>query len=76
MMGKKKYVTAYADCQKRPCFVPFEGNGVATCRLYEVGQCKNLPVPKRKPPSMKQVTVECDDKNWEERGYLQEEERY
>jgi hypothetical protein len=30
-------------CGKKKCFVPFSGNGVKICRLYELGQC---PKPK------------------------------
>lgn len=37
---KKKYVTAYSNCEKRKCFVPYSGNGMDVCRLYELGQCK------------------------------------
>jgi len=41
---KEEYRTMYHDCKKRPCFVPFSGNGVKVCRLFELGQCKNKPV--------------------------------
>lgn len=36
----KQYDTAFSNCWKRHCFVPFSGNGRKICRLYEVGQCK------------------------------------
>ncbi len=39
-MKRIKYRTAFPDCEKRLCFVPFSGNGVYICRLYELGQCK------------------------------------
>ena len=46
-MKKEKFITRYEDCKKRPCFVPFRGNEVSTCRLYETGQCKDLPVERQ-----------------------------
>ena len=36
----KPYSSAFSNCNKRSCFVPFNGNGQAICRLYELGQCK------------------------------------
>ena len=36
--GKEYLVRDYA-CKKRDCFVPFSGNGINVCRLYERGQC-------------------------------------
>ena len=36
----KDYIVVDKDCPKRPCFVPFSGNGKNICRLYELGQCK------------------------------------
>jgi len=35
----KKYQTRDADCWNRECFVPYSGNGIKICRLYELGQC-------------------------------------
>lgn len=34
-----KYIMRDKQCPKRECFVPFNGNGIAICRLYELGQC-------------------------------------
>lgn len=36
---KKKYQVRNIKCYNRECFVPFEGNGIKICRLYEMGQC-------------------------------------
>ena len=40
----QRYDTAFCDCYKRKCFVPFAGNGRKICRLYEVGKCKGKSV--------------------------------
>jgi hypothetical protein len=36
---RKKYLVRDTKCKKRECFVPFSGNGMYICRLYELGQC-------------------------------------
>jgi len=36
---KKKYQVRDEKCYNRACFVPFTGNGIKICRLYEVAQC-------------------------------------
>jgi hypothetical protein len=36
---KKKYSVRNYRCYKKPCFVPFSGNGQKICRLYELGKC-------------------------------------
>lgn len=36
---KRKYQVREEVCYKRECFVPFNGNGIKICRLYELGQC-------------------------------------
>lgn len=33
-------VKCIVDCKWCKNFVPFEGNGIKICRLYEVGRCK------------------------------------
>ncbi len=38
-MSKEKFITAYHDCTKRKCFIPFRGNRISICRRYELGQC-------------------------------------
>lgn len=39
-MKKKTYVDVPdRKCIRKKCYVPFAGNGRATCRLYELGQC-------------------------------------
>ena len=35
----KKYISKYNNCYKYDCFVPFSGNGIKICRLWELGQC-------------------------------------
>ena len=46
---KKKYQVREEACYKRSCFIPFEGNGIKICRLYEIGQCpKNIINQNRK----------------------------
>jgi hypothetical protein len=42
MMSKKKqlYACKYGATATRKCLVPFSGNGVYICRLYELGECK------------------------------------
>jgi len=40
---KQKYQVKEKACYDRECFIPFSGNGIKICRLYELGQCpKNL----------------------------------
>jgi len=40
---KQKYQVREEACYNRDCFVPFSGNGVKICRLYEMGRCpKNI----------------------------------
>jgi len=36
---KKKYQVRDEKCYTRECFIPFIGNGIKICRLYEMGQC-------------------------------------
>jgi len=37
---KRKYQVRDEKCYKnRECFVPFTGNGIKICRLYEMAQC-------------------------------------
>jgi hypothetical protein len=36
---KKKYQVRDNSCYDKECFVPFEGNGIKICRLYELGKC-------------------------------------
>lgn len=36
---KRKYQVREEACLTRDCFIPFEGNGIKICRLYEMGQC-------------------------------------
>ena len=35
----KDYQVRDMDCYKKKCFVPFIGNGIKICRLYELGKC-------------------------------------
>ena len=34
-----KYISFDSKCNKRWCFIPFNGNGKAICRRYELGAC-------------------------------------
>jgi hypothetical protein len=43
-----EYQAQYRNCARRECFVPFTGNGTPICRLWELGQCKDGKVGKRK----------------------------
>jgi len=36
---KRKYQVREKACYGRECFLPFTGNGIKICRLYEMGQC-------------------------------------
>ena len=36
---KQKYLVRVTACYDRDCFVPFTGNGIKICRLYEMGSC-------------------------------------
>lgn len=36
---KRKYQVRGSECYNRECFIPFAGNGIKICRLYEMGQC-------------------------------------
>lgn len=36
---KRQYQVKENACYDRECFVPFAGNGIKICRLYEMGQC-------------------------------------
>jgi len=36
---RKKYQVREIECYNRECFVPFTGNGIKICRLYELAQC-------------------------------------
>jgi hypothetical protein len=38
----KKYLARDDHCWKKPCFVPFSGNGLKICRLFELGQCPKI----------------------------------
>ena len=35
------YLVRDCNCKKKGCFVPFSGNGIKICRLYELGKCPN-----------------------------------
>lgn len=39
MKYKKGYQIKDYECRKRDCFLPFSGNGIKICRLFELGQC-------------------------------------
>lgn len=39
MKYKKGYQVKDEACKKRECFIPFSGNGMKICRLFEMGQC-------------------------------------
>lgn len=36
---KREYQVREEACYDRSCFVPYIGNGIKICRLYELGQC-------------------------------------
>ncbi len=36
---RKKYQVREVECYTRECFLPFTGNGLKICRLYEMGRC-------------------------------------
>ena len=36
---KRKYQVRDEACYDRECFVPFTGNNIKICRLYEMGRC-------------------------------------
>lgn len=36
---KRKYQVRSVECYDRECFVPFSGNDIKICRLYEMGRC-------------------------------------
>lgn len=57
MKTKDGYVVREKECKKRDCFVPFEGNGIKICRLYELGQC---PVKYREVIPKTQTEIEMD----------------
>ena len=40
---KKQYQVREVECYDRECFVPFSGNGIKICRLYELGRCPPYP---------------------------------
>jgi hypothetical protein len=44
---REHFISEYSDCNKRECFVPFRGNGIPICRLYELGKCKHGPKVKK-----------------------------
>lgn len=46
---KKKYQVREAECYDRECFVPFSGNGIKICRLYEMGRCPGKYTESWKP---------------------------
>lgn len=70
-----EYVTRDSSCKKRACFVPFSGNGIPTCRLYELGHCKRFEESKGKKTksSKKKAAVDYDSGGintpWAERPY-------
>jgi hypothetical protein len=39
--NKKEYSVRDSFCKKlvNVCFIPFSGNGIYICRLYELGRC-------------------------------------
>lgn len=39
MKYKKGYQVKDIDCRNRDCFLPYSGNGIKICRLYEMGKC-------------------------------------
>lgn len=43
---KRKYQVRDLECYDRTCFVPFTGNGIKICRLYELGSCPKTYVQK------------------------------
>lgn len=43
----KEYRSQFSNCSKRECFVPFSGNGIPICRLWELGQCKEGKVVRK-----------------------------
>ena len=45
---KKKYQVRETACYDRDCFLPFSGNGIKICRLYEMGICPEKYTLKRK----------------------------
>lgn len=47
--GKDYQVLDSKKCKGKDCFVPFYGNGIYICRLYELGQC-----PKTKKTTISQ----------------------
>lgn len=64
---KRKYQVREIECYDRNCFVPFNGNGIKICRLYEMGQCpkeyiqsslKNANCSNNNPPCL-----ECGEPN-------------
>ena len=36
---RKQYDCIFGKTSTRKCLVPFSGNGIDICRLYETGQC-------------------------------------
>ena len=40
---KKEYIVRNLSCKSliKICFIPFSGNGINICRLWEMGQCPN-----------------------------------
>ncbi len=38
-MRNVDYIAYMSKCSKLECFIPFNGNGKAICRLYELGKC-------------------------------------
>jgi hypothetical protein len=59
MKEKIKYITAFSNCKKRKCFIPFTGNGSPICRLYEVGQCKGKESPLTNTKKLKGINDEA-----------------
>jgi hypothetical protein len=45
---KQKYQVRDVKCYERSCFVPFSGNGIKICRLYEMGKCPERYREKKK----------------------------
>ena len=47
---KQKYQVRETACYDRECFVPFEGNDIKICRLYEIGSCPERHKEKQRKP--------------------------
>ena len=41
-MKELKYLARDEKCKTKKCFVPYSGNGIKICRLYELGKCPGI----------------------------------